>query len=40
LPDPKGQDSDAVRAIRDEVERRIEELASQLDAHSTSTAQG
>jgi protein-tyrosine-phosphatase len=30
LPDPKGQPLDAVRATRDEIERRVEGLAAEL----------
>lgn len=30
LPDPKGQDHDAVRATRDEIERRVRDLVAQL----------
>jgi arsenate reductase (thioredoxin) len=30
LPDPKGQDLDAVRATRDEILRRVEALAAEL----------
>jgi len=32
LPDPKGQPIEAVRATRDEIERRIGELVGELDA--------
>lgn len=32
LPDPKGQPLEAVRATRDEIERRVEVLALELDA--------
>jgi arsenate reductase len=32
LPDPKGQPIEAVRAIRAEIERRVETLAAELDA--------
>jgi arsenate reductase len=32
LPDPKGQPIEAVRAIRDEIERQVETLAAELDA--------
>jgi arsenate reductase len=32
LPDPKGQPLEAVRATRDEIERRVEALALELDA--------
>jgi protein-tyrosine-phosphatase len=32
LPDPKGQPIEAVREIRDEIERRVTELATELDA--------
>jgi arsenate reductase len=32
LPDPKGQPVDAVRATRDEIARRVEALAADLDA--------
>jgi len=31
LPDPKGRPLDEVRALRDEIERRIEALADELD---------
>jgi arsenate reductase len=31
LPDPKGQPLEAVRATREEIERRVEELAAALD---------
>jgi protein-tyrosine-phosphatase len=31
LPDPKGQPIEAVRATRDEIERRVEGLARELD---------
>ena len=31
LPDPKGQALDAVRATRDEIERRVTELVAELD---------
>jgi len=31
LPDPKGQPVEAVRATRDEIARRVEELARELD---------
>ncbi|MDP9189442.1 MAG: arsenate reductase ArsC [Actinomycetota bacterium] len=34
LPDPKGRPLDEVRATRDELERRVTELASELDAAS------
>jgi protein-tyrosine-phosphatase len=30
LPDPKGQDVDSVRATRDEIARRVEQLAAEL----------
>jgi arsenate reductase len=33
LPDPKGLPLDDVRPIRDEVERRVEELVRELDAN-------
>jgi arsenate reductase len=33
LPDPKGQALEVVRATRDEIARRVRELARQLDAH-------
>jgi arsenate reductase len=32
LPDPKGQSLEAVRATRDEIERRVEALAVELTA--------
>lgn len=32
LPDPKGQATDAVRATRDEIARRVRELVAELDA--------
>lgn len=32
LPDPKGQAIEAVRATRDEIERRVAELVAELDA--------
>ena len=32
LPDPKGQEVDAVRATRDEIDRRVRELVVALDA--------
>lgn len=32
LPDPKGKDPDAVRAIRDDIARRVDELLSRLAA--------
>ena len=32
LPDPKGQPIEAVRALRDEIARRVAGLASELDA--------
>ncbi|HUZ28963.1 MAG TPA: arsenate reductase ArsC [Solirubrobacteraceae bacterium] len=32
LPDPKGQPLEAVRAIREDIERRVTELAAELDA--------
>ena len=32
LPDPKGQSLEAVRATRDEIERRVRELVAELDA--------
>lgn len=34
LPDPKGQDVAAVRATRDEIDRRVQELLVALDAAS------
>ncbi len=34
LPDPKGQPVEAVRATRDEIERRIEALVGELDGAS------
>jgi len=34
LPDPKGQPLDAVRATRDEIAARVEELAAELDQAS------
>jgi arsenate reductase len=30
VPDPSGRDLDAVRAIRDEIDRRVQELATEL----------
>jgi arsenate reductase (thioredoxin) len=32
LPDPKGQPTDAVRATRDEIARRVDQLVGELDA--------
>ncbi|HEY6145776.1 MAG TPA: arsenate reductase ArsC [Solirubrobacterales bacterium] len=32
LPDPKGQPLEAVRATRDEIERRVQALVAELDA--------
>jgi arsenate reductase len=32
LPDPKGQSLETVRAIRDEIERRVQALVDELDA--------
>lgn len=32
LPDPKGQPIDAVRATRDEINQRVDELLAELDA--------
>ncbi|MBM3634418.1 MAG: arsenate reductase ArsC [Actinobacteria bacterium] len=32
LPDPKGQELDAVRVTRDEIDRRVRELVAALDA--------
>ena len=32
LPDPKGRPLEAVRATRDDIERRVTELARELDA--------
>ncbi|MEO6859565.1 MAG: arsenate reductase ArsC [Solirubrobacteraceae bacterium] len=32
LPDPKGRPTDEVRAIRDEIAQRVDELATELDA--------
>ena len=32
LPDPKGRPLDEVRATRDDIERRVTELASELDS--------
>jgi arsenate reductase len=32
LPDPKGQPIEVVRATRDEIERRVQELVAELDA--------
>ena len=40
LPDPKGQGLEAVRAIRDEIVRRIGDLATQYEAHGTPAPQG
>jgi len=37
LEDPKGQGGGAVRDIRDEIERRIDRLAAELDASGSST---
>ena len=34
LEDPKGQSLDAVRATRDEIDRRVRELVAELDAGS------
>lgn len=34
LPDPKGRPLDEVRATRDEIERRVAELAAELDTAS------
>ena len=34
LPDPKGRPLDEVRATRDDIERRVTELASELDSAS------
>ena len=31
LPDPKGQPIDEVRAIRDEIARRVDQLLTQID---------
>jgi arsenate reductase len=39
LQDPKGQGVGAVRSIRDEIERRIRQLAERLDASTASTTQ-
>lgn len=39
LPDPKGQDLEAVRTIRDDIAIRVVELAAELDAAETGTAQ-
>lgn len=36
LPDPKGQPVEAVRATRDEIERRVEALVAELDARTES----
>ena len=32
LPDPKGQDVEAVRATRDDIQRRVQALVAELDA--------
>ena len=34
LPDPKGRPIDEVRAIRDDIQRRVEQLIRQLDSRS------
>jgi arsenate reductase (thioredoxin) len=34
VPDPSGRDLDAVRAIRDEIDRRVQELATELDVQA------
>ena len=34
LPDPQGRDPDAVRAIRDDIARRVEALVRELDAEA------
>jgi arsenate reductase len=39
LPDPKGQGLDSVRAIRDEIERRIAGLAGELEADAAAPHQ-
>lgn len=36
LPDPKGQETDAVRETRDEIEARVKALVAELDAESPS----
>jgi arsenate reductase (thioredoxin) len=36
LPDPKGQPLETVRAIRDDIARRVRALAAELDAAATS----
>ena len=33
LPDPKGRPVDEVRAIRDDIDARVEQLVGELDAH-------
>lgn len=38
LPDPKGRPAAEVRAIRDEIERRVKELVAQLDGDCRSGA--
>ena len=40
LQDPKGQGLESVRAIRDEIERRIGDLATQYEVHRTPTPPG
>ncbi len=38
LPDPKGRPLDDVRAIRDQIAKRVQALVAQLDASSASSA--
>jgi protein-tyrosine-phosphatase len=40
LPDPKGRPLDEVRATRDEIQRRVEELAAELDGQAPGGAAG
>ena len=40
LPDPKGQAIEAVRATRDEIARRVKELAAELDETSPAESVG
>jgi arsenate reductase len=35
LPDPRGRPADEVRGIRDEIQRRVEALAAELDAETS-----
>lgn len=39
LSDPKGQDMDTVRAIRDDIAQRVDALLEELDAHAETAAQ-